>query len=112
MIVHNKITTSTDEDAGSRTKLRDELWEATEKVIDAHPELRLVFSILWTPRPDDHPRGVPYDDSHTSIMTGNTEVPVEQLEKFLSMALEQVVGLYARVVRRDPELIDKLSKRK
>jgi len=112
MIVSTDISSEDDKDIGHRTKMRDDHWKANTKVMEAHPEMRLMLSILWTPRPDDWPRDKSYDDTHTSIMTGDEEVSTEQLEKFLYMATEQLVRLYERVHRRDKELLDKMSKGK
>lgn len=109
-IVSTQVSSEGD-DIGARTKLRDDLWKACEPVIDGHPEVRLMLNIIWTPRPDDWPRNKSYDDTHTSIQNGDVPVDAAQLEKFLSMAVQQLIGLYLRVHNRDHDLIDKMSKR-
>jgi len=111
-IVSSRISGDEDKDIGPRTKMRDDLWEATKSVIDAHPEIHLLINVVLTPRPDDHPRDKSYDDSHTSLQAGDVELTTEQLQKFLLMAIEQLATIYNRIAKGDQTLIDKMSKGK
>jgi hypothetical protein len=100
-----------------REQLARDLWAKNEEVLDSNPSAKLILTLVWTPRPHDHPRGVPFDDTHTAIVTGNNKVTMDELEKFMGMAVTQLLNVARRVVDRDPSLVklleekvDKMSK--
>lgn len=88
-----------------REQLARDLWAKNEEVLASNPSAKVILALVWTPRPHDHPKGVPFDDSHTAIVTGDNNVTMDELEGFMRMALTQLLTVAKRVVDRDPSLI-------
>lgn len=95
-----------------REQLARDMWAKNEEVLANNPSAKLIIALVWTPRPDDHPSDVPFDDSHTAIVTGDNSVKMEDLEHFLGMAIRQLLNVTKKVIDRDPNLIKMLEKDK
>jgi len=99
-------------DKSPHAQLAKDIWDMGNAVVDKHPEAKLMMAVIWTPKPDDWPEGKPHASSHTAFVSGHEEVSLEDLQQFLQYSLSQLVNLYRKVVRRDPDVVDIMSKEK
>jgi hypothetical protein len=111
-IIKTNAYDSSNVSGAKREQLARDMWAKNEEVLTNNPSARMIVSLVWTPRPNDHPKGVPFDDSHTAIVTGENRVTMDELEKVVEMMVLQLLGLHARIKMGDPSLHEVLERGK
>jgi hypothetical protein len=87
----------------TRSSLAKASFFHVEQLMKEHPEIQIAMFVLWTPRPDNHPRGASYDDVHTAVV-GTDRVPMrpDQLMNMLDQTIPTLIQMRV-MLENEPE---------